>query len=230
MKNKISSLALIVCVGVFLLIQLGFQKPIPISIEKNEIQELDTLLNNNNYLVLGFKPLNVKIVHKSEVSKYPDYTTYDTNKDDVLLIKGEIGKYLVFYERFTPKSYKDYGVEVYEGTLKNPIIEDELWRNTYKESIEEQCKAGINFASHYTIVSVGCGTSCQLNLIIDRKTGKIVEDFVTSMGAEYQKGSTLLLQGVGIIDKKNNLMEIAEGFGGAEYVNWNGKELVEIKE
>jgi len=36
-------------------------------------------------------------------------------------------------------------------------------------------KAGANFAGHYTVVTIGCGTGCTYNLMIDRKTGAVGE-------------------------------------------------------
>lgn len=36
-------------------------------------------------------------------------------------------------------------------------------------------KEGANFAGHYTILTIGCGTGCTYNLILDRKTGAVGE-------------------------------------------------------
>lgn len=231
MKSKNSLFYILIVVSsLFLMSVQKFHKTSIKKVLENSLQKIDTLLNTKKYLVLGKmnKGLTVKIVHKSEVKKYPNLFVHYKNKDDVLLVKGDFGNYLVFYEKFIPKSYNNYKAEIFTGKLKDPILGNDWYFKEYKESILEQCKAGINFGSHYTIVSFGCGTACQQNLIIDRRTGKIVSEFVTSMGSDFQKGSSLILTNVGMLDKKTNLMELAEGMNGAEYMYWNGKELKKI--
>jgi hypothetical protein len=44
---------------------------------------------------------------------------------------------------------------------------------TYRTVIREGAKAGVNFAGHYTVVTIGCGTSCIRAVVIDRMTGKV---------------------------------------------------------
>lgn len=43
----------------------------------------------------------------------------------------------------------------------------------YKTRITEAAKAPVNFASHYTISTWGCGTSCEMGVAVDAITGKI---------------------------------------------------------
>jgi len=186
------------------------------------------LLNTDKYLVLGSSSLKAIVVDKSAVDKYPDFKIHYKHKNDVLMIKGIAGESLVFFEKYKPKFFEDYLVEEFKGNLKDPIMGKDWYFNNYKDRIIEQCESGVNFAGQYTIVSFGCGTACQQNLIFDRKTGKMVIDFVTSMGSDYRKNSSLLIRNFGAVDEKTSLIEL---FGKLEvnHMKWNGKKLKEIQ-
>ncbi len=64
---------------------------------------------------------------------------------------------------------------------------------TYKTKLEEGAKEGPNFAGHYTVIAIGCGTQCQDNWVIDAKTGKIVDKFPSIVGTKQQLDSALLV-------------------------------------
>ncbi|HUX80130.1 MAG TPA: hypothetical protein VMW10_10370 [Alphaproteobacteria bacterium] len=64
---------------------------------------------------------------------------------------------------------------------------------TYKSKLQEGAEKGPNFAGHYTVVSIGCGTQCQENWVIDAKTGKILDKFPSIVGTKQQVDSTLLI-------------------------------------
>ena len=50
--------------------------------------------------------------------------------------------------------------------------------------IRAAVRRGPNFASHYTVVNWGCGTSCGVYVIVDNRTGKIYEPPEISKGVE----------------------------------------------
>lgn len=50
-----------------------------------------------------------------------------------------------------------------------------------------------NFAGDYIIVSWSCGSPCQMNAIIDAKSGKTVEFINTSIGLDFTTDSYLLI-------------------------------------
>lgn len=54
--------------------------------------------------------------------------------------------------------------------------------------IREALREDANFAGHYTIVTMGCGTGCTNNLMVDRKTGKVTN---LPYGGEFQQMLTL---------------------------------------
>jgi hypothetical protein len=43
----------------------------------------------------------------------------------------------------------------------------------YRTAIREGVKEGPNFAGHYTIVEIGCGSACVLFAVVDAKTGAV---------------------------------------------------------
>ena len=45
----------------------------------------------------------------------------------------------------------------------------------FRTAIKEGAKAGPDFAGHYTVVVVGCGTSCGRVFIVDAKSGKVFD-------------------------------------------------------
>jgi hypothetical protein len=225
-KSLISFCCLLIAVGGLFVFQ-GFQAVSSNTVFNKQSQQLDKLLSTKKYLVLGSKSQQIKVVSKSDTQKYPGYEVYKKHKNVVFLSKGKPGKEIVFFEKFIPLNFTDYSRKVYVGKLKLPTIPEESYLNNYKENIITECNAGINFAGYYTIVSFGCGTACQQNLIINRKTGKIDGEFVTSMGSKFKKNSSLILKNYGAIDKKTSLIEL---YGRLEvnHINWSGKALKKI--
>lgn len=44
----------------------------------------------------------------------------------------------------------------------------------YRTRITHAANQGVNFAGHYSIVEIGCGTSCRFAYVVDLRTGKII--------------------------------------------------------
>lgn len=224
MKNNLISFCclLIIVGGLF-----AFQTVSSNGLSNRPIQQLDTLLNTKKYLVLGFRSQQIKVVPKSDVQKHPNFKVYKKHKNVVFLSKGKPGKDVVFFEKHIPLNFTDYSRKVYIGKLKLPIIPEKSYLNNYKGNILAQCNTGINFAGYYTIVSFGCGTACQQNLIINRKTGKIDGEFVTSMGSEFKKNSAMIVRNSDAIDTKSLLIELYSRLE-VNHIKWNGKALKKI--
>jgi len=54
--------------------------------------------------------------------------------------------------------------------------------------------AGPNFADHYTIVTWGCGSSCQIHAIVDTANGRVyMVPFATALGLAFRRDSRLLV-------------------------------------
>lgn len=98
-------------------------------------------------------------------------------------------------EEPTIPSYEDFPVDGIYTEKPAPVdfMGYESARE-FKTVITQQAAEGPNFAGHYTIVSWGCGSSCQQNAIVDARTGLIVAyDLLTTGGTEYRLDSRLLI-------------------------------------
>lgn len=60
-----------------------------------------------------------------------------------------------------------------------------MYRTRILEGMRDE---GANFAGHYTIIQLGCGTGCTFNFLADRKTGKVSD---LPYGGEEQQMLTL---------------------------------------
>lgn len=98
--------------------------------------------------------------------------------------------------------FSDYfTADVYSGEPAPVDFETYPDAKAFTTRIEDGAKQGPNFAGHYTVVSWGCGTACQVSAVIDAKTGAIVEYGIPStFDLSYTVGSDLL-----IINPKENV-------------------------
>ena len=65
---------------------------------------------------------------------------------------------------------------VYRGVVRLPNFtgRDKPYAN-YRTRIIEEMKSGPNFAGHYAIVQIGCGTSCRFAIVGDVATGRLYD-------------------------------------------------------
>lgn len=98
---------------------------------------------------------------------------------------------------------KDYPAQaIYKGKsakvdfAKNPRL------RKYRTRLSDGIQEGANFAGHYSVIEVGCGTGCQIVFILDAKTGQSVKvgknsaegEFAqTCFGVFHQVDSNLLI-------------------------------------
>ena len=96
----------------------------------------------------------------------------------------------------------------------------------YRTRLREGAKKGPNFAGHFTLVSWGCGSSCQEWAIIDARTGRAFDWVARSTaGAEFYPNSRLF-----IVDSPKLVREMFAGSppvncavcGTAEAYEWVG--------
>src|SRR5436189_3283148 len=92
--------------------------------------------------------------------------------------------------------------DVFKGKPRPIDLSSHKNAKTYRTKLREATKAGPNFAGHYTVVSIGCGTECQDNWVVNAKTGKIIDCFPSTIGVEYDLNSTLL-----VIDQPEGIYE-----------------------
>lgn len=99
----------------------------------------------------------------------------------------------------TKPAFQDYPAGVATGPFVPPRFNGAGDRyKKYRTAIKLAVSAGPNFAGHFTIVEVGCGTSCTIPFIVDLSDGKISEfpgefGIIPDITYEYRRESTLLL-------------------------------------
>ncbi|MFD2998875.1 hypothetical protein ACFS7Z_00765 [Pontibacter toksunensis] len=100
--------------------------------------------------------------------------------------------YRITMEEYMNSGNYDVG-DMYRGRLA-PLDEgshDDT--RTYRTALSEGLKEGINFAGRYTVVTLGCGTTCQVHYVVDRETGKILDKLQSSIGAKFNINSRLFI-------------------------------------
>jgi hypothetical protein len=74
-----------------------------------------------------------------------------------------------------PPRFEDFQVDdVDKGPTRVPDFEgrDRAFAN-YKTQISEGLKEGPNFAGHYSVIQIGCGTGCSRAYIADSRNGQV---------------------------------------------------------
>jgi len=94
----------------------------------------------------------------------------------------------------SPDLFSMFKMAQYQGQLatelnfeSNPKAYD--FRTRLKESAEE----GANFAGHYRIVEIGCGTACQIRYMIDMRDGTVSNFNVGELDIEFREDSRLII-------------------------------------
>ena len=96
--------------------------------------------------------------------------------------------------KFEPSiSFSDFKVKVEKANAKPNLKSHELGRK-FRTVIRKECENSESlFAGHYTFVSWGCGSPCQMSLLIDRRTGNIYDAPTAALGYKFQKDSRMLI-------------------------------------
>lgn len=71
--------------------------------------------------------------------------------------------------------FADYPVnEIFKGKTAEPIL-NKPWAKRYRTRIRDGVAndAGVNFAGHYSVITIGCGIGCAMMVIADVQTGKL---------------------------------------------------------
>ena len=93
----------------------------------------------------------------------------------------------------TFETYRLSEKAIFKGLPADVDLTSYKGARTFRTKLREGAKQGPNFAGHYTVVTIGCGTQCQQNWIIEARTGKILDSFPSIVGIAYQLNSLLLV-------------------------------------
>ncbi|HEV7474625.1 MAG TPA: hypothetical protein VGN90_11285 [Pyrinomonadaceae bacterium] len=139
--------------------------------------------------------------------------------------------------------FESYPIAVWRGRGAPLDLRSHSLARLYKTRIREQIREeGVNFAGHYTLAAVGCGTGCSTTGIIDARTGRayfpseldgwtsIVGDYEIPDGEDQRmfRVNSRLLRAIG----RPNLGEPKEerhGPSGIYYYQWKNNRLRLVK-
>lgn len=153
---------------------------------------------------------------------------------------------LVFQSTFVSQTtkapdFKEYPAEVYAGKPAPLNLRSHRMARMYHTNIREQLhEKGINFAGHYTIAVMGCGTGCSITAIVDAQTGVAyfpseldgwnvdpgVYDFADNEDVQTFRTDSRLLK---IIGAPRLGAKESWGPGGIYYYEWKNNRLRQLK-
>ena len=187
--------------------------------------QLDTLLNIKDYLVLGDKLAKVKVVNEIELDKFPTFEILIGYRNDIIIGENIDYDNVKIYRKYNPKTtFKNYPVDIYKGKLADPDFSTDPDAKRFITRIKNECANGINFAGHYTLVTWGCGSTCQSGVVVDRKTGIIYGTYGTALGSEFKRDSKLIIRNVGAIDRTTNLIKVC-AYCDVNHEIWTGTQF-----
>ncbi|WP_162623208.1 hypothetical protein [Confluentibacter sediminis] len=194
-----------------------------------QFEEIDTLINTADYLIIGNKKAEIKIVNDKDSLNFPNFKVVDKKNNILIIAKNLDETKFKVYEKLNPKyNFDKYQSEIYNGKLAEPDFNSYPEAKRYITRIKEECKNGINFAGKYTLVIWGCGSSCQSGVIVDRINGKIYGDYLSALGSEFRKDSRMIILNSGLIDEETELINF-HNMAELSVKLWNGSEFIKAE-
>lgn len=76
-------------------------------------------------------------------------------------------------QKTPPPAFEKYPADVWAGKPAPLNLRSHRLARMFRTSIrEQQHEEGINFAGHYTVAVMGCGTGCSITAIVDARNGR----------------------------------------------------------
>ena len=111
---------------------------------------------------------------------------------------------------------------VYQGPIRLPDFSGrEREYSRFRTKITNEMKTGPNFAGHYAIITIGCGTGCNFSFVGDVATGKLF-DFPYGGEGYYVLGLQYNVKEKYISAKWVNLEENSCIY---DFLEWDGKKF-----
>ncbi len=154
---------------------------------------------------------------------------------------------VLFYSEICSRAqeprFKQYSAPLWRGKKAPLNLGSHPLARKFRTLIREQMRdAGVNFAGHYTLASMGCGTGCSITAIVDRRNGNayfpdqlngwtgIVGDYEYAENEEpwtFHINSRLLRaigrEHIGKLDEEHY------GPSGIYYYEWKNNRLLRVK-
>ena len=105
--------------------------------------------------------------------------------------KTEVATDLIKFEPHI--SFSDFKVNIENANAKPDLNSNELGQK-FRSAIREEYENDESlFAGHYSFAYWGCGSPCQMSVIVDKRNGKIYDSPTASVGYKFQKDSRMLI-------------------------------------
>jgi hypothetical protein len=122
-------------------------------------------------------------------------------------------------------AFKDYPAKKSFSGRPAPVnLASHPQARRFRTVLQQGAKQGPNFAGKYTVVTWGCGTSCQAIGIINAQTGSVyMLDRPAEAGVKFQLDSRLL-----VVNPPTNISEKEPDWLQTHYYVWNEKQLTQV--
>lgn len=119
--------------------------------------------------------------------------------------------------------FVDYPVkEVYDGPIAELDRKSHELAQVFPTRIREQLAGGADFAGHYSVMEAGCGTECQMIVITDVITGKVIGGLTARAGVEFKLDSQLIIT-------DSDPFCVSEGLCEPAYYELESGKLIELR-
>ncbi len=81
--------------------------------------------------------------------------------------------------------------DIYTGFIADLDTSNSL-ASKFETTLSESLAEGANFAGKYRLTTIDCGAQCQVNVIVDVTSGKVVDSMVSGSGVEFTADSRLV--------------------------------------
>jgi hypothetical protein len=90
--------------------------------------------------------------------------------------------------------FEDFPVrKIYKGASAAVDLHSNTQAPTYRTRLRETAKQKADFAGHYIVADWGCGSNCQVHMVIDAITGKVFDGTGAERGVLFRLDSSLLI-------------------------------------
>ncbi len=143
-------------------------------------------------------------------------------------------------QKTQPPPFEKYPADVYAGKPAPLNLRSHRLARMFRTSIREQLREeGINFAGHYTVAVMGCGTGCSITAIVDARDGRAffprvfegwtseIGDYTFAEGEDIRtfKANSRLLK---VIGRPRLGAEERWGPSGIYYYEWKNNQLRQV--
>jgi hypothetical protein len=128
--------------------------------------------------------------------------------------------------------FSQYPVKaIYRGKPAAPKLKSHTGARRFHTVLNLGARRGPNFAGHYTVVTWGCGTNCEMIGVIDARNGQVyMPDFSLQVGAGYQLNSKLLVVDPPMLWRSKFGVDGADypKYARSKYYLWTGRKFIKV--